>query len=907
MGALRAPLARAKWRRRGLDSARLALKSDPAPWITDIANQAAGVLLDSSAAARDAPLFMFANRTHSMTRLRIVPTATPATPARRVLPSCLLAALLVAPLAPAVAQVSIVNPGAPGEASRELSADEAVRIAGSRYSQADVRFMQDMIPHHHQALEMAALVDARTNSPALIEAAERIEASQRDEIGFMQEWLEARGERVPDPAAHAAMHASHKMAGMASPDDMAALARSDGRAFDRQFLQLMISHHAGALKMVEELLEQRGSAYDPTLYEFVNDVSNDQAAEIERMTGLLATVGNDPRTGLAAGFRDAGEAIANLRQVATLPKPAGFLDPENPAGLPLEPEDDEDEKDGKDDARDGETDEDEKAEQALSQAFKRYKGESTGKARSGLLSFANTDMAFSGDVLVVGNYHGFNAYRLGDDGVPALVSSVVCPGGQGDVSIVGDLLLMSVEETRGRLDCGLQGVLEDVSDERFRGLRVIDISDLARPRQVGAVQTCRGSHTHSVVSSDEERIVVYNSGTSSVREQEELERCFDELPGDERTALFRIDVIEIPVAGPSKARIVDSPAVFADDKTGALAGLWRGGDHGEMTQETNKTDHCHDITVFPERNIAAGACSGNGILFDITDPLKPRRIDAVTDPGFAYWHSATFNNDGTKVLFTDEWGGGGRPRCRASDPRDFGANAIYDIVDGKLVFRSYFKIPAPQSVTENCVAHNGSVVPVPGRDVFVQAWYQGGLSVIDFTDSAKPVEIAYFDRGPVNEETLVTGGFWSVYYYDGRIYGSEITRGLDVLALEPSDALTANEIAAAAQALDDSVFNPQQQFAITWPDTPVVASAYVDQLAREGAVDAGLQAELRSALDAAGALLDGTDTSATDASLARRLESLAGRVDVGPDAGDRTVERASALSASLKGMAARLR
>ena len=814
----------------------------------------------------------------------------------RALPSCLLAALLAAPFAPALAQVSIVNPGAPGEPTRELSADEAVRIAASRYSPADVRFMQDMIPHHHQALQMAALVDGRTNSPALVEAAGRIEASQRDEIGFMQDWLAARGESVPDPTAHAGMHVSHEMAGMASAEEMAALAGAEGADFDRRFLRLMISHHAGALKMVEELLEQPGSASEPTLLEFVNDVGNDQAAEIERMGALLAEVSTDPRTGLAAGFRDAEAAIANLRLVASLPKPAGFFDPGNPAGLPLEPE--KDEKDEKD--------EDALAEQRRKQAFKRFKGDATGESRGGLLSFANTDMAFSGDVLVVGNYHGFNAYRLGSDGVPTLVSSVVCPGGQGDVSIVGDLLLMSAEETRGRLDCGLEGVIEDVSEDRFRGLRVFDISDLARPLQVAAVQTCRGSHTHSVVSSDNARIVVYNSGTGPVREQEELERCVDELPGDQRTALFRIDVIEIPVAEPSRARIVDSPAVFADEETGALAGLWRGGDHGDLTQDTNETDHCHDITVFPEAGIAAGACSGNGILFDITDPLQPTRIDAITDKGFAYWHSATFNNDGTKVLFTDEWGGGSRPRCRASDPRNFGANAIYDIVDGKLEFRSYFKIPAPQTVTENCVAHNGSVVPVPGRDLFVQAWYQGGLSVIDFTDSANPVEIAFFDRGPVSEEKLVLGGFWSTYYYDGRIYGSEIARGLDVLALEPSEFLSANEIAAAALAEDGAVFNPQQQFAMTWPDAPVVAAAYVDQLAREGALAAGLVVELRVALEAAEVALD-SEAGAGNEAVASRLESLAGRVGGATDASAWNARRREALVATLEGVAARLR
>ena len=389
-----------------------------------------------------------------MTRLPILPTASPDARAPRMLPSFLLTALLAAPFAPALAQVSIVNPGAPGEESRELSAEEAVRIAASRHSAADVQFMQHMIPHHHQALEMAALVGKRTNSPALIEAAGRIEASQRDEIGFMQQWLAARGESAPDPQAHSAMHgshASHGMVGMASAEELAALAQTEGSDFDRKFLQLMISHHAGALTMVEELLKQSGSAYDPALLEFVNDVGNDQAAEIERMSTLLAAVSTDPRTGLSAGFRDAGEAISNMRLVASLPKPAGFFDPENPADLPLEPIDDEKKKET----------EEALAKKQLGKAFKRFKGESTGSARSGLLSFANTDMAFSGDVLVVGNYHGFNAYRLGTDRVPVLVSSVVCPGGQGDVSIVGNLLLMSAEQTRGRLDCGLQGVIED--------------------------------------------------------------------------------------------------------------------------------------------------------------------------------------------------------------------------------------------------------------------------------------------------------------------------------------------------------------------------------------------------------------------------------------------------------------
>ncbi len=850
---------------------------------------------------------------------------------RRLRRACLCALLLgpaAAGGAPCLAQAPIVQPGAPGAPARELSADEAIEIADTGYSPADVEFVQDMIPHHHQALEMAALVAGRTNRPELIDAAGRIEASQKDEIEFMQRWLAERGERVPEPTAHEAMHTDHKMAGMATAEQMAELAAAAGAEFDRLFLKLMIAHHEGAVKMVEELLEQPGSAYDPVLFEFTTDVTNDQTAEIERMNELLVGLSVDPRASLAPGLDSAGQASLHLELVGSLPKSPGFFDPRNPAGLPPK-------RPQKDATGDGAaaaaaepadpTQPVEPSEGAAEEAEdpRKKKDEAEDEddkdKRSPLLSFDNTDMAFAGDVLVAGSYHGFNVYRLaprGDaTGLPRLLSSVVCPGGQGDVSIVGDLLIMSVEQTRGRLDCGLQGVREDVSAERFRGLRIFDISDLTRPVQVGAVQTCRGSHTHSVVSGphmdgrgDDDKIIVYNSGTSSVRKEEELEGCFDETPGDERTALFRIDVIEIPVDRPAEARIVASPAVFADPESGILAGLWRGGDHGDDTQETRRTDECHDITVFPELGIAAGACSGNGILFDISDPLSPKRIDEVFDKGFAYWHSATFNNDGTKVIFTDEWGGGMRPRCRAYDPLDWGADAIYDIVPGaagaKLEFRAHYKMPAPQLEQENCVAHNGSIVPVPGRDIFVQAWYQGGISVVDFTDSAHPVEIAYFDRGPVDADELVVGGFWSTYWYDGRIYGTEIVRGLDVLVLTPSDLLSENEIAAAALAEQGGVFNPQQQFRVRWPAEPVVARAYVDQLGRGEGLSEPLAAGLAEALDLSAARLE---EGARDADLAARLESLAAAL-AEEDGGDSIADkRRTALGETLSGIAARLR
>ena len=787
----------------------------------------------------------------------------------------------------ASAEAPIVQPGAPGEPTQALKAEDAIRIANTKYSPVDVRFMQDMIPHHHQAIEMAALVAERTNKPEVVDAAGRINASQADEIAFMQNWLTERKETAPDPTAHHAMHTDHEMAGMATPEQMQALADAQGTDFDRLFLTLMITHHEGAVTMVEDLLEQPGAAYDPVLFEFTNDITNDQTAEIERMSALLLELSDDPRAGLKPGYLDAGQAISNLELVRSLQKPSGFFDPENPSGLPAErylpppPEEGEEKKAAKESAEEGEQEEEEGP-----------KGEGD-DGRYPLLSFSNTDMAFSKNVMVAGSYHGFNVYELDANGLPDLMASIVCPGGQGDVSIVGDLLIMSVEETRGRLDCGLQGNADDISPERFRGIRVFDISDLTAPKQVGAVQTCRGSHTHSVVASDDETIVVYNSGTSRIRDEEELPGCFDESPGDDRTALFRIDVIEIPIAEPHKSRIVSSPAVFADPETGILAGLWQGGDHGDETQDTSATDQCHDITVFPAANIAAGACSGNGIIFDISDPLEPKRIDAVVDEGFAYWHSATFNNDGTKVLFTDEWGGGGRARCRAHDPETWGANAIYDIEQGKLTFKSHFKIPAPQTDEENCVAHNGSIIPVPGRDIFVQSWYQGGISVIDFTDSSNPYEIAFFDRGPIDEEDLILGGFWSSYWYNGLIYGTEIVRGIDVLALTESEFISANEIAAAKLADQGEVFNPQQQFRVTWPNEPVVAMAYVDQLTRNNMLEESLRVSLTQTLDLASEQISG---KTKDRRTARKLKNLASEIE----------DASSGLATTLRGIAGRL-
>ncbi len=787
--------------------------------------------------------------------------------------------------------VPIVQPGAPGEATRELDAETAVNIANSSYTVADVDFMQDMIIHHHQALLMSRLAAQSTNNQAILDLAGRIDVSQKDEISFMQGWLQKREEQVPDPTSEHSEHTHHTMIGMATPEQMTQLAESKSTDFDRLFLTLMIDHHDGAIKMVEELREQPGSTYDPILNEFVSDITNDQAVEIERMNALLIGLSSDPRAGLASGLYDAEEAIMNMQLVESQRKPLGFYDPANPAERGAEELDEDKE------IKDGEgTEEGEEKAQSIEEDAK--------SRRYPMLSFSNTDMAFRDDILVTGSYHGFNIYRINEIGLPKLITSVICPGGQGDVSIVGDLLIYSVEQTRGRVDCGLEGVTSDASPDRFRGLRIFDISDLSRPKQVGAVQTCRGSHTHSVVTgpNPDGKILVYNSGTGGVREEEELEQCIKDIPGDNRTALFRIDVIEIPVDDPSLSRIINSPAVFADPETGTLAGLWRGGDHGDGSQETEITDQCHDITVFPSANIAAGACSGNGILFDITDPSNPERIDVVSDTGFAYWHSATFNNEGTKILFTDEWGGGGRARCRAWDPLNWGADAIYDIVDEKLEFRSHYKMPAPQLETENCVAHNGSIVPVPGRDIFVQAWYQGGISVIDFTDSANPIEIAYFDRGPIMEEELITGGYWSAYYYEGAIYGTEITRGLDILKLIPSEYLSENEIAAAELAYpligSRRLFNPQQQVPMTWPARPVVARAYIDQLLKDKVLEEDTAQSIIERLD----LVDVAMEKGGNNRLARQINRLELSVDV-LNVNAITQHRLEKLNATLKEIA----
>lgn len=809
-----------------------------------------------------------------------------------------------------LAQVPIIQPGAPGQPGRVITAEEAADLAAIQYSAGDVMFLQGMISHHAQAMEMSALVDARTNREPMQLLAQRISLSQEDEISMMQDWLEERGLDVPTTEAH---HSDdfNLMPGMLSTEDMTLLEQSDGNEFDRLFLEFMIEHHEGALEMVDNLLDQQGAAQEPILYAFTSDVTSDQSAEIDRMDSMLAGFSPDPRVNLSPGFRDAGEAALNMQLVASLPKPDGFFDPDNPSGLPnraasedaLQPDEEQE-----DSTEEEVSSEDVTSALAETPADEEEEEDENADPRPSLLEFSNTDLLFSGTNLVAGNYHGFNTYDLSNPRAPELLSSVVCPGGQGDVSLIGHLLIMSVQETRGRLDCGLEGVPEPTSQDRIQGIRIFDVSDFSMPLQVGAVQTCRGSHTHTVVGQPDEsnNAYVYVSGTSRVRDDEELAGCSNDSPFENPdSALFRIEVIEIPMDRPQDARIVNRPFIFSDPTSGVLAGLWEGGDHGPETQRTSETNQCHDITTFPGIGLAAGACSGNGILLDISDPSNPERLDQVIDPGFAYWHSATFNNDGTKVIFTDEWGGGGRPRCRALDPLDWGADAFYDIVDGKLEFRSHYKMPAPQTDTENCVAHNGSLIPVPGRDIFVQAWYQGGVSVVDFTDSTNPVEIAFFDRGPLDEDELITAGYWSTYWYGGYIYGTEIARGLDVFALNPSDYLTENEIAAASLQEANLTVNAQTQVQAVWPAVPVVARAYIDQLQRSNVISNDQLQQLDSVLSEAERAFS---SNSSDRSLASQLNELAESLEEqGNDISGRSRARYLLLSQNLEEMARQLR
>src|SRR6266568_2719490 len=480
--------------------------------------------------------------------------------------------------------------------------------------------------------------------------------------------------------------------------------------------------------------------------------------------GMTGSDASDPRFKLTPGMYDAGETSRGLKHVLLLKKPDAF---ELGASDPNDP----------------------KVNKTLTTVLGVA---DPSKMPGGMklvfagLAFANSDLAFQG------NFYGVSIYDISNPAKTRLLTSMVCPGGQGDVSVYKNLMFMSVEMPNGRLDCGTAGFPTNPPPP----------------------------------------------------------------PGEENKP-------HVPAAQKERFRGVRSFDI-------------------------------HDITVYSRIGLAAGACSGNGILLDIKDPVHPKRVDAVNDPNYAYWHSASFSNDGKKVVFTDEWGGGLGARCRANDPNKWGADAIFTLNNNKLSFASYYKMPAAQGDSENCVAHNGSLIPVPGRDLEVQAWYQGGISVMDFTDAEHPVEIGYFDRGPIDPKMLVLGGDWSAYWYNGHIYASEIARGLDIFELTPTNFLTQNEI-DAAKTVRMSEFNVQNQQKIVWPRNLIVAKAYVDQLERSQALPSDQITTLRQAIQTA-------ESSKMNKSSLAKLKTLGMSLDksAATAKSPRDVTRLQALAEILK-------
>ena len=575
----------------------------------------------------------------------------------------------------------------------------------------------------------------------------------------------------------------------------------------------------------------------------------------------------------------------------------------------------------------------------------------------------NSDLAFLGNYVFQGSFSGYQVWDISNPRQPVLKTAYFCPASQSDVSVYRNLLFVSGEDLSARIDCGAQGVKDTVSKDRLRGIRIFDISDISNPKNVGNVQTCRGSHTHSLLvdPKDPANVYVYVSGSGGVRSPSELAGCVNLSPDkDPNSALFRIEVIKVPLAHPEQAAIVTSPRIFngltappahgetaidiaehkkvldaakargaytatifgeerilsdrlvaaaldtivkARNGTGAptaadSAALRRdfqaivsksvGEDPAATSGPRPGPNQCHDITLYPAIGRAGGACAGYGLLLDISDPAHPVRLNAVADSNFSYWHSATFNNDGSKLLFSDEWGGGMQPKCRSTDPREWGADALFTVKGSALQFQSYYKLPAPQTSQENCVAHNGSLIPIPGRDVMVQSWYQGGISVFDWTDAAHPREIAYFDRGPA-DTTLKLSGTWSAYWYNGAIVSSEITRGLDIFELAPSAFISQNEI-DAAKTVHFDYYNTQGQQQFVWPPSFALARAYVDQLERSGGLAPSRISAVRQTLTTAeggsanqrqrtlGGLAARLDADANSSSEASKVRALAAAV-----------------------------
>ena len=577
------------------------------------------------------------------------------------------------------------------------------------------------------------------------------------------------------------------------------------------------------------------------------------AAPVAAQTYPSAT---DPRNNLAPGMHDAGIAIEGMRLIATAPKPA---------------------------------------------AFDSIRG----------LTFVNSDLAFRGTYVYQGNFAGFAIYDVRDPARPQLVSVVKCITAQGDPSIIGNLLFVSAEGAGNRNDCAKGGVNEP--SEAMRGVRIYDVSNPRAPQLIKNVQTCKGSHTHTVIPhpTDADIVYIYVSGNQGARSEAELAGCRNGSdPADETNSLFRLDIIKVSKSRPQDAEVIGGARIFIGlGPAPARGGRARtpraipGADSAQMRAlMATGPRNCHDVTAYPAMGLLAGACASYGLLVDISNPERPVRLDAVADTNFSLWHTAVFSNDGKKVIFTDEWGGGTSPNCQATHPLEMGGNTTLVIgEDRKFRQHAYFKIPTAQTDRENCVSHNGSLIPVPGRDVTVQGWYQGGIDVIDFTDPDRPFEIAYFDRGPVDPPAegdarpgRTIAGSWGAYWYNGLIYSSEMARGLDILELLPTVHLSANEIAAAKLVMMEE-FNPQSQPLITWPAAFPVVRSYLDQLVRGNGLPVARTTAIGRALDAA--------ERANGAARRNALTSLAQEVDRDA-AGARDAARVRAMAAAMRDLAA---
>ncbi|MEO8201557.1 MAG: hypothetical protein ABI679_13600 [Gemmatimonadota bacterium] len=560
----------------------------------------------------------------------------------------------------------------------------------------------------------------------------------------------------------------------------------------------------------------------------------------------------DPRSSLAAGRLDAGVAVKNMRLVSFSPKPAAF-----------------------DTARG--------------------------------LTFINSDLAFSGHDVYQGNFAGFTVWDVRDPKAPKVLAAVACITSQGDPSVYGNLLFISAEGRANRNDCAKNGV-QDPKDH-MAGVRIYDVSNPAAPQLITNVQTCKGSHTHTIVPDprDSSVIYIYVSGSQEARPDSELAGCRNGMdPADTTNSLYRLDVIRVPLAHPEQASVVTGARIFTGlnpaPRAASRPARPANNASGQPAPPPTGPRNCHDVTAYPAMHLLGGACGSYGLLVDISDPLKPVRLDAVSDTNFSLWHTAVFSNDGRSVVFTDEWGGGTGPMCQATSMMEMGGNTILTIDSGRTYTQhGYFKIPSAQTAQENCVSHNGGLIPVPGRDIMVQGWYQGGVSVVDFTDRDHPRELAYFDRGPIDPMPVDTsvhapraiGGSWGAYWWNGFIYSSELDRGFDIFELIPSDDLSANEI-AAAKLVHLEQYNPQSQPHIEWPAAFPVVRAYLDQLIRGNGLASARTTAIARSLDAA----------ERQRGPARRtsLERLAREVNAEAK-NARDPERVTALAAAITGLA----